>query len=104
MVTKRYSVIENDFTFNLAHSFKDRKASFIEFEHAYRINGVFDIYKLGNTVYDFELKSFKKFATEEELKAYCECVFQNTPQDTFLKKGKTASQYKSIITKKRMAK
>lgn len=95
-ILNRYNVIQNDFVFSLINSFKERKAEVVEFEHAYRVNGVIDIYKLGNTVYDFELKSHKKFETENELQSYCEVCFLNyKPRTSFKQRdnGKSLQEY-----------
>jgi hypothetical protein len=58
---------------------------------------VFDIYKLGKCVFDFELKTTKKFETEEELIAYCEmCFVKYKPRHAFKQRlnGKSLHEFK----------
>jgi hypothetical protein len=51
------------------------KAEVVELDHTYRINGVFDIFKLGFMIYDFEIKKLKQFNNHIELLEYAEfCI------------------------------
>lgn len=61
--------------FIVINQLKQKKVDIVESDHTYRINGVFDIFKVALMIYDFEIKRLKIFESKKELLEYADyCI------------------------------
>lgn len=67
-----------------------------ELQHAFRINGVVDIYKQGNTVYEIVKNQYHKQLPEAKLQSLVNSILLSTPEREDFKKVKGAMSYQEF--------